>query len=258
MASCSTSGGQDGGTTDRRAAAGAKDRPAAEVVPATGNLVDHAGRRHQRASAVEHDARAVVAVGDEHDVMADLPVLFCADQAVWRAWLAEHHAESAGVWLKIAKAASDQQSVTYAEALDEALCFGWIDGQKRSVDADHWLQRFTPRRPTSKWSRVNTEKAEALIGSGRMQPAGQAEVDAAKADGRWHAAYAPQSRAAVPDDLAAALAANPAAAEQFGQLDSRNRYAVLYRINDAKRPQTRAARIKKFVALLADGGRLHP
>src|SRR4051812_21020626 len=190
--------------------------------------------------------------------MADVPMLFCADQAAWRAWLAEHQSESAGGWLKIAKAASDHQSVTYAEALDEALCFGWIDGQKRSVDADHWLQRFTPRRPTSKWSRVNTEKAEALIAAGRMQPAGQAEVEAAKADGRWQAAYPPQRRAVVPDDLAVALAANPAAAQEFDQLDSRNRYSILYRVNDAKRAQTRADRIKKFVAMLAEGKRLYP
>lgn len=181
-----------------------------------------------------------------------------ADQAAWRAWLADHHEESGGVWLKIAKAGSNHRSATYAEALDEALCFGWIDGQKRALDADHWLQRFTPRRPRSKWSRVNTEKAQSLIASGRMQPAGQAEVDAAKADGRWDAAYAPQRRASVPDDLAAALAANPAAAEAFDQLDSRNRYAILYRIDDAKRPQTRAARISKFVGMLARGERPHP
>lgn len=162
------------------------------------------------------------------------------------------------MWLKIAKAGSKQRSVTYAEALDEALCVGWIDGQKRAVDADHWLQRFTPRRPRSKWSRVNTDKAQALIAAGKMQPAGQAEVDAAKADGRWQAAYAPQRLAAVPEDLAVAFAENPAAAEAFEQLDSRNRYAIIYRINDAKRPQTRADRITKFVAMLARGERLHP
>jgi uncharacterized protein YdeI (YjbR/CyaY-like superfamily) len=162
------------------------------------------------------------------------------------------------VWLKIAKAGSTHRSVTYAEALDEALCFGWIDGQKRAVDADHWLQRFTPRRARSKWSRVNTEKAQALIAAGRMQPAGQAEVDLAKADGRWQVAYAPQRQAAVPDDLAMALAENRAAAKEFEQLDSRNRYAIIYRINDAKRPQTRADRITRFVAMLARGERLHP
>jgi uncharacterized protein YdeI (YjbR/CyaY-like superfamily) len=190
--------------------------------------------------------------------VAELPELHCPDAAAWRDWLAAHHDQAAGVWLKIAKAGSGQTSVTYAEAIDEALCFGWIDGQKRALDDKHWLQRFTPRRPRSKWSRINTEKAEALIAAGRMQAPGQAEVDAAKADGRWAAAYASPRQAGVPDDLAAALDANPAARAAFDALDSRNRYAVLYRVQDAKRPQTRAARIDKFVAMLADGGRLHP
>lgn len=173
-------------------------------------------------------------------------------------WLGERHASSAGMWLKIRKKAPGVVALDYAQALDVALCYGWIDGQKRKFDDEYWLQRFTPRTPTSKWSRINRDKAEALIEQGRMRPAGLAEVQRAKADGRWDAAYEGAKTASVPEDLARALAASPAAAEFFATLDSRNRYAVLYRVQDAKKPQTRVRRIEKYVAMLAEGRKIHP
>ncbi|WP_372457701.1 YdeI/OmpD-associated family protein [Streptomyces olivaceus] len=185
------------------------------------------------------------------------PVLFFATQGECETWLEEHHGDAAGVWFRIPRAGSGTDGVDYAHALESALCYGWIDGQKKKLDERHWLQRFTPRRSGSKWSKVNREKAVALIDSGRMRPAGQREVDRAKADGRWDAAYASQSRATVPDDLRAALDAEPGAAAFFETLDSRNRYAILYRVEDAKKPGTRAARIEKFVAMLARGEKLH-
>ncbi|HZU56263.1 MAG TPA: YdeI/OmpD-associated family protein [Actinocrinis sp.] len=188
----------------------------------------------------------------------DRPILPFASAQLWASWLAEHHADTPdGVWLKIAKKDSGIPTVTYAEALEEALCFGWIDGQKRSFDETWFLQGFTPRRPRSRWSKVNTEKVQELIAAGRMQPAGLREVEAAKADGRWERAYEAQSVAQVPPDLQAAFDANPKAAEFFATLTGANRYAVLYRIHDAKRPQTRAARIEKFVEMLARGETLH-
>ena len=190
--------------------------------------------------------------------MADgLPVLQFASAGTWDAWLADHHATSPGIWLKIARKGSGIPSVDYSEAVDTALCYGWIDGQKDSHDGDFWLQRFTPRRPAGKWSRVNTARAEALIRAGRMRPAGLREVEMARADGRWQAAYQPQSTATVPADLAEALQANPTAAAFFAGLDSANRYAILYRVADAKRPETRARRIAGFVAMLADHKKLH-
>ena len=188
----------------------------------------------------------------------DLPILAFESATAWEAWLAEQHATAPGVWLKLAKRGSGQASVTYAEALDVALAYGWIDGQKGRSDAAWWLQRFTPRRPSSRWSRVNRDKALALIEAGRMQPAGMREVERARADGRWDAAYASQRTMTVPDDLRAALDANPAASAFFATLDGANRYAVLYRVQDAKRPETRARRIEKYVAMLAAGEKLHP
>ena len=164
------------------------------------------------------------------------------------AWFAEHHDEHRGFWLKIGKKGA-AQTVTYAEALEIALCHGWIDGQKRGLDESHWLQRFTPRGPRSRWSQINRDKAEALIQAGRMRPAGQVQVDAAKADGRWAAAYAGQKSATVPDDLAEALAADPEAEAFFKTLTGANRYAILFRVQDAKKPETRAARIAKFVEM---------
>lgn len=180
--------------------------------------------------------------------VAGQPVISFAAVSECEAWFAEHHADHRGFWLKIGKIGA-AQTVTYAEALDVALCHGWIDGQKRGYDERYWLQRFTPRGPRSRWSQINRDKAEALIGAGRMRPAGQAQVDAAKADGRWAQAYAGQRSATVPDDLAAALAADPEAEAFFQTLTGANRYAILYRVGEAKRPETRAARIATFVTM---------
>jgi uncharacterized protein YdeI (YjbR/CyaY-like superfamily) len=187
-----------------------------------------------------------------------LPVVSFGDTHAWDAWLAAHHADSAGVWLKIAKKGSGGQSISYSDALDVALCHGWIDGQKGRLDDDYWLQRFTPRKPGSRWSKINTERASELMSSGRMRPAGLREVERAQADGRWEQAYESQSRVTVPEDLARALAANPRARAFFATLDSANRYAVLYRIGTAKRPETRASRIATFVAMLSEHKKIHP
>ena len=190
--------------------------------------------------------------------MADeLPIRLFADPGELEAWLEQNHDSSAGLWLKIAKKGTGKRSVTYAEALELALCFGWIDSQKRGFDEAYFLQRFTPRRPRGRWSKINREKAEALIAAKRMRPTGLAEVDAAKADGRWEAAYEGQRTAAVPEDLQRELDASPAAAEFFAGLDSANRYAVISRLNDAKKPETRARRLHKFVAMLARGEKVH-
>jgi uncharacterized protein YdeI (YjbR/CyaY-like superfamily) len=186
------------------------------------------------------------------------PVIAFESAAAWEEWLAEHHATSGGVWIKIAKKASGIPTVTHAEALDGALCYGWIDGQRNRFD-DHWfLQRFTPRRPRSNWSKINCAKVEQLIEAGRMQPAGLREIERARADGRWNAAYDAQSRATVPDDLRRALDENPTAAAFFATLNGQNRYAVLFRIQDAKRSDTRARRIEKFIAMLNEGSKPHP
>ena len=180
--------------------------------------------------------------------LAGQPVLSFATLPDCEAWFAEHHADHRGFWLKIGKVGA-AQTVNYAEALEVALIYGWIDGQKRGYSETFWLQRFTPRGPRSKWSQINRYKAEALIKAGRMRPAGQAQVDAAKSDGRWAAAYAGQKSATVPGDLAAALAADPKAKAFFETLTGANRYAILYRVHDAKKPETRAARIAKFVQM---------
>ncbi len=187
-----------------------------------------------------------------------LPVMAFESTKAWDAWLATHHADSPGLWLKIAKKGSAGTSISYSEALDVALCHGWIDGQKGRHDDDYWLQRFTPRKPGSNWSKINTERAEALIASGRMMPAGLREVEQAQADGRWQRAYESQSRIAVPEDLARALAANPRARDFFATLDGTNRYAVLYRISSAKRPETRAKRIDTFVTMLSEHKKIYP
>jgi uncharacterized protein YdeI (YjbR/CyaY-like superfamily) len=190
-------------------------------------------------------------------VPADLPVVEFATRAEWATWLAAEHAASAGVWLKIARKDGGAESVSYSAALDVALCHGWIDGQKDRLDDRFWLQRFTPRKPRSRWSKRNRGRAEALIGSGEMAPAGMREIERAKADGRWEAAYDSHSTATVPDDLRAELERNPAAREFFAALDSTNRYAILYRIQEARRPDTRARRIAKYVAMLSEGRRIH-
>lgn len=188
----------------------------------------------------------------------ELQILPFASAGAWDEWLEEHHASPDGLWLKIAKKDSGLETVSYAEALDVALCYGWIDGQARRFDDDYWLQRFTPRRPRSKWSKVNREKVTKLIETGRMKPAGLREVERAKADGRWDAAYDSPSKATVPEDLQRELDRNPEASAFFDTLDSRNRYAILYRIQDAKKPETRARRIEKYVAMLDKGEKLHP
>jgi uncharacterized protein YdeI (YjbR/CyaY-like superfamily) len=186
------------------------------------------------------------------------PVESFPSRAAWRAWLEAEHARSDGVWLKLAKRGSGHASVTNDEALDVALCFGWIDGQRVGFDDAWFLQRFTPRRRASRWSQRNRDKALALIEAGEMEAAGHAEIERAKADGRWDAAYPGRAGMTVPDDLQAALDADPAAAAAFAALDGTNRYSVLYRVADAKRPETRARRIASFVAMLAAGEKPHP
>jgi len=186
----------------------------------------------------------------------DLEILPFESAAAWETWLGEHHETSPGVWLKIAKKASGVASVSYDEALDAALCHGWIDAKKRSFDDTFFLQKFTARRPRSVWSRRNREKAAQLIEAGRMRSAGLEQVELAKADGRWDAAYEGSASAAVPDDLRRALDRNPAAAEFFAALDRTNRYAVLWRIQTAKRSETRARRIERLVQMLAEGRKL--
>jgi uncharacterized protein YdeI (YjbR/CyaY-like superfamily) len=186
------------------------------------------------------------------------PTLFFASAADWERWLERSHERSPGVWLRIAKKSSGVASVSHSDALDSALCFGWIDGQRAPLDERFFLQRFTPRKPRSRWSQNNVERVGALEQAGRMRAPGSAEVERARADGRWAAAYPGQRTATVPDDLQRALDANPAAREFFATLDSANRYAILYRVGDARRPQTREQRIARFVAMLAAGETLHP
>jgi uncharacterized protein YdeI (YjbR/CyaY-like superfamily) len=190
--------------------------------------------------------------------MPELPRMRFGTATEWEAWLADFHTDSPGLWLEIGRAGRGVRTVSYAEALDVALCFGWIDGQKRSFDDTAWLQKFTPRRPRSRWSKANREKASALIAAGRMRQAGLAEVERAKQDGRWEAAYDSPSTATVPPDLSAALDADSTARAFFATLDSRNRYAILHRIDAARRPETRARLIAKYVAMLHNGARLHP
>jgi uncharacterized protein YdeI (YjbR/CyaY-like superfamily) len=188
----------------------------------------------------------------------DLPIIAFEDDAAWEGWLEENHAGSRGVWIKTAKKKTGIPTVTHAEALDTAICFGWIDGQRHPYDDTYYLQRFTPRTRRSKWSQVNVKKAEALIGAQRMRPAGHAQIEAAKADGRWAAAYEPQSRATVPADFQAALDDNPDAKAFFATLTGVNRYSFLYRIQNAKRPETRQKRIETFIAMLNEGRTFHP
>jgi uncharacterized protein YdeI (YjbR/CyaY-like superfamily) len=188
----------------------------------------------------------------------DLPVLPFPSSESWDEWLAEHHDSSDGLWVKIAKKASGIATVAYPAVLEVALSYGWIDGQRKAFDETWFLQKFTPRRARSRWSRINRDKAVELIESGRMKPAGLREVERAKADGRWEAAYDSQRKIEVPDDLRRELDADPAAREFFEGLDSQNRYAILYRLQDAKRPETRARRLTQFVEMLKEGRKLHP
>ena len=187
-----------------------------------------------------------------------LPILAHATRGAWAAWLHQHHSASQGVWLRLAKKGCPLELINHREALEEALCHGWIDGQLRPESETTWLVKFTPRREKSIWSKINRAKALALIESGRMKAAGLREVERAKADGRWDAAYDSQSTATAPPDFQRALNRNARAKAFFGTLDSANRYAVLWRIQTAKKPETRARRIKEFVAMLARRQKLHP
>lgn len=187
----------------------------------------------------------------------ELPILRFAGPTEFEAWLEENSGSSQGVWLQIAKKGATAPTVTYEEAVELGLCFGWIDSQVRRFDEEHYIQRFTPRRPRGRWSKINREKAEALIAAGRMRPAGMAEVEAARSDGRWEAAYEGQRTAKVPPDLQQELDANPAAAAFFASLDSANRYAIVYRLDDAKKPETRERRLRRFVAMLERGEKIH-
>ena len=186
----------------------------------------------------------------------ELPIKLFRSQAAWETWLAAH-GDAAGVWVLIAKKDSGETSVSQNEAIESALCHGWIDGQKRAQDEKFYMLRFTPRRPRSVWSRINITKVEQLIASGRMQPAGLREVEAAKQDGRWDAAYEGSSRMEVPQELADALAANERARGFFEQLDRTNRYAFCWRVHTAKKAETRRARAEKFVAMMERGEKIH-
>jgi uncharacterized protein YdeI (YjbR/CyaY-like superfamily) len=199
---------------------------------------------------LSHGYPAVVGADDTE------PAIVFPSQADWEAWL-DGHEGSAGVWVKIAKKGTGIDSVRYPEVLESALAFGWIDGLRRALDEQYFLQRFTPRRPRSKWSKVNRTTAERLIAEGRMRPAGMAEVERAKADGRWDAAYESQGNMTVPPDLQRELDARPRAKAFFERLNGQNRYAILYRLHDAKRPETRARRLEKFVAMLEAGETLY-
>lgn len=186
-----------------------------------------------------------------------LPVLAFADGEGFERWLAAQPEDAAGAWLKLPKKSAGMSWLTKAEAIDAALCHGWIDGQLDKYDERYWLIRFTPRTPRSKWSQVNKRRAAELLAEGRMRPSGVAQIEAAKSDGRWDAAYAPASSAQVPADLQAALDANPQAAKFFAALKGANRYAILYRIGSVKRPETRARKIAEYVAMLKRGETIH-
>jgi uncharacterized protein YdeI (YjbR/CyaY-like superfamily) len=187
-----------------------------------------------------------------------LPQIAFPSASAWEKWLEDNHAESKGVWIKMAKKEAGIESVRYPAVLESALCFGWIDGRREALDERYFLQRFTPRRSRSKWSRINRETAERLIADARMRTAGLAEVERARADGRWEAAYHGQKSITVPDDLQRELDARPQAKAFFAELTSQNRYAILYRLQDAKKPETRARRLEKFVAMLEAGETIYP
>jgi uncharacterized protein YdeI (YjbR/CyaY-like superfamily) len=240
-----------------KAAAGAARKtkaPAKSKPKVTGAKTKAKARAPARASAPGKKKRAKVSAAPARE----LPTITCVDRGAWATWLAAHHASSRGVWIKLARKSSGIPSVTQPQAVEVALAWGWIDGQGRGLDKSWWLQKFTPRTARSIWSRINREKALAMIAAGEMMPAGLAEVERARSDGRWDAAYESQSRAQVPPDLEAALAAKPRAAAFFSTLDSRNRYAILFRIHGAKKAETRAARIARFVGMLARREKLYP
>ena len=186
-----------------------------------------------------------------------LPVLTFVDARGFEGWLDQQPADAAGAWLKLAKKAAKSATLSKAEAIDAALCYGWIDGQLNKYDDEHWLIRFTPRKGRGKWSQKNRDRASELMAEGRINRSGLAQIEAAKADGRWAAAYAPASSAQVPSDLQQALDGNPEAAKFFATLKGANRYAILYRIDSVKRPETRARKIAEYVAMLERGETIH-
>ena len=188
----------------------------------------------------------------------DYPILAFRSSAEWDAWLGEEHSGCDGIWMRIFKVASGEASVTYAEALDGALCYGWIDGQKRRFDEVSWLQKFTPRRARSVWSKRNTEHVERLVKAERMRPAGLTQVETAKADGRWDAAYEAQSEAKVPEEFLQALAKNKRARTTFETLNKQNLFAIGWRVRSAKKPETRKRRIRGIIDILARGEELYP
>ena len=188
----------------------------------------------------------------------ELSILPFASKKKWADWLAKQHDKSTGVWLKLSKKVSGIPSVTYEEALDIALCYGWIDGQKKGFDDQYWLQKFSPRGPKSIWSKINTEKAERLIASGEMRPAGLKAIEAAKQDGRWDAAYASQKNISIPEDFQTELDKNMKAKDFFMRLKSAERYSFLFRIHHAKKVETRTKRIQKFIEMLERGEKIHP
>lgn len=192
------------------------------------------------------------------NTLTDLPTILFQRPKDWAAWLDKNHAAAAGIWLRLAKKASGVKSVTYDEAVEVALCYGWIDGQKKSYDETSWLQKFTPRGAKSIWSKINREKAQRLIASGQMKPAGLKAVESARQDGRWDAAYDSSSKATVPDDFQAALDRNAQAQAFFATLNKANRYAILFRIQTAKKAETRAKRIEQFINMLEKQEKLHP
>lgn len=192
------------------------------------------------------------------ETLAGLPIVLFVSQGAWEQWLDTYHERSEGIWVKISKKDSRETTVSYSEALEVALCYGWIDGQKKSYDQDMWLQKFTPRRPKSVWSKINVDKAMQLVASGRMKPRGMNEVNAAKEDGRWGAAYDSQRNFTIPDDFQIELEKNEQAKSFFETLNRQNRYAICYRIQTARKPETRRARIDKFVEMLANHQKLHP
>lgn len=209
-----------------------------------------------REAAVDYSGTIALVPGVPAD-RTELLILELEDRAAWQRWLEAQHGSAAGVWLKLARKRSAITTVTYAEALEEAIRFGWIDAQKAPHDDAFWLQRFMPRGPRSKWSQINRQKATELIEQGRMTAAGLAQVEAARQDGRWENAYASPRNATVPEDFQRALDENPAANDFFSTLGSAHRYSFLYRIDDAKRPQTRERRIREYVAMLAEGRTIH-
>ena len=191
------------------------------------------------------------------ELFKDLPVMLFPSQKEWHTWLNDNHAQPQGIWLKHAKKSSEKQTVSYQEALDEALCYGWIDSQKQAYDSDYYLQKFTPRGPRSVWSKINVAKVESLIKMGRMQPAGLTAVNLAKENGRWDAAYDPYSASSIPEDFQTALDENPKAKQFFNTLNKTSVYAFCWRVQTAKKLETRKARIEKFIDMLNRGEKLH-